>query len=53
MENLRPATLVLENNLQFTGLAPQWQEQTTFGEVVFNTGMTGYEETLTDPSLHN
>src|SRR6202022_3637266 len=22
----------------------------TFGEMVFNTGMTGYQETLTDPS---
>ena len=24
----------------------------TFGEMVFNTGMTGYQETLTDPSYH-
>ena len=24
----------------------------TFGEAVFNTGMTGYQETLTDPSYH-
>ncbi|GAB3491380.1 glutamine-hydrolyzing carbamoyl-phosphate synthase small subunit [Nocardiopsis coralliicola] len=24
----------------------------TFGEIVFNTGMTGYQETLTDPSYH-
>jgi carbamoyl-phosphate synthase small subunit len=24
----------------------------TFGEVVFSTGMTGYQETLTDPSYH-
>ena len=23
---------------------------TTFGEIVFNTGMVGYTETLTDPS---
>ncbi|GAA3216485.1 glutamine-hydrolyzing carbamoyl-phosphate synthase small subunit [Actinocorallia longicatena] len=27
-------------------------EGETFGEVVFNTGMTGYQETLTDPSYH-
>jgi carbamoyl-phosphate synthase small subunit len=25
---------------------------TAFGEIVFNTGMTGYQETLTDPSYH-
>ena len=25
---------------------------TTFGEIVFSTGMTGYQETLTDPSYH-
>ncbi|MEL0249454.1 MAG: carbamoyl-phosphate synthase domain-containing protein, partial [Actinomycetota bacterium] len=25
---------------------------TTFGEAVFSTGMTGYQETLTDPSYH-
>jgi carbamoyl-phosphate synthase small subunit len=24
----------------------------TFGEAVFNTGMTGYQEVLTDPSYH-
>ncbi len=24
----------------------------TLGEIVFNTGMTGYQETLTDPSYH-
>ncbi|HKB30541.1 MAG TPA: glutamine-hydrolyzing carbamoyl-phosphate synthase small subunit [Streptosporangiaceae bacterium] len=24
----------------------------SFGEIVFNTGMTGYQETLTDPSYH-
>ena len=27
-------------------------EGETFGEAVFNTGMTGYQETLTDPSYH-
>ena len=45
-----PATLVLENGDVFHGVAPQYQKDITFGEVVFNTGMTGYEETLTDPS---
>lgn len=48
--NLKPAVLVLENGDTFSGYAPAWQNETTFGEVVFNTGMTGYEETLTDPS---
>lgn len=42
--------LVLANGDVFTGYAPAWQKDTAFGEVVFNTGMTGYEETLTDPS---
>ena len=27
-------------------------EGETFGEAVFSTGMTGYQETLTDPSYH-
>ncbi|MFN8771224.1 MAG: glutamine-hydrolyzing carbamoyl-phosphate synthase small subunit [Neisseriaceae bacterium] len=48
--HIKPAVLVLENGARFDGYAPVWQKETTFGEVVFNTGMTGYEETLTDPS---
>ncbi len=45
----RPAVLVLEDGTVFTGTgfgAPA----DAFGEIVFNTGMTGYQETLTDPS---
>ena len=43
------AVLVLENGSRFTGKA--WGARgETFGEVVFSTGMTGYQETLTDPS---
>lgn len=34
----------------FSGQVPEWQKQDAFGEVVFNTGMTGYVESLTDPS---
>lgn len=49
-EDFKPAKLVLANGDVFTGFAPKWQKTTTFGEIVFNTGMTGYEETLTDPS---
>lgn len=48
--NLKPAKLVLANGRIFDGMAPVWQNDTVFGEVVFNTGMTGYEESLTDPS---
>lgn len=49
-EDLIPAKLVLANGTILSGFAPKWQQETTFGEVVFNTGMTGYEEALTDPS---
>jgi carbamoyl-phosphate synthase small subunit len=41
--------LVLEDGLVFRG-APYGASGETFGEMVFNTGMTGYQETLTDPS---
>lgn len=43
------ATLVLENGLKFPGFA-FGAEQASAGEVVFNTAMTGYPESLTDPS---
>jgi carbamoyl-phosphate synthase small subunit len=41
--------LVLEDGTILTGVA-FGAEGETFGEMVFNTGMTGYQETLTDPS---
>jgi len=44
-----PAALVLEDGTRFTGRA-YGATGTTLGEVVFSTGMTGYQETLTDPS---
>ena len=45
------AFLVLDDGRIFEGLS--WAfEGTTFGEAVFQTGMTGYQETLTDPSYH-
>jgi len=45
------AFLVLEDGRIFTGRS--WAATgTTFGEAVFSTGMTGYQETLTDPSYH-
>ena len=45
------AVLVLEDGRVFAGLA-FGATGTTVGEIVFNTGMTGYQETLTDPSYH-
>ena len=45
------ALLVLEDGRVFTGKS--WAATgVTFGEAVFSTGMTGYQETLTDPSYH-
>ncbi|MER5490868.1 glutamine-hydrolyzing carbamoyl-phosphate synthase small subunit [Streptomyces sp. NPDC002454] len=46
-----PAVLVLEDGRVFRGRAYGAVGQ-TFGEAVFSTGMTGYQETLTDPSYH-
>ncbi|MFE7118494.1 glutamine-hydrolyzing carbamoyl-phosphate synthase small subunit [Streptomyces sp. NPDC057654] len=46
-----PAVLVLEDGRSFRGRAYGAVGE-TFGEAVFNTGMTGYQETLTDPSYH-
>lgn len=43
------AELVLEDGRTFTGKS-YGKEGTTLGELVFATGMTGYQETLTDPS---
>ncbi len=43
--------LVLEDGRVFRGRSFGAQGE-TFGEIVFNTGMTGYQETLTDPSYH-
>jgi carbamoyl-phosphate synthase small subunit len=47
--NAKPALLVLADRTTYYG----WSfgaEGTAIGEVVFNTGMTGYQEVLTDPS---
>ncbi len=47
--NTTPAKLVLEDGMVFDGLAYGAEGQ-TLGEIVFATGMTGYQETITDPS---
>ena len=44
-----PALLVLEDGRAFAGTGFGAGGE-AFGEMVFNTGMTGYQETLTDPS---
>ena len=49
MYNRKPAKLILENGRFFYGYA-LGKEGITIGELCFNTGMTGYQEILTDPS---
>ncbi|WP_181310768.1 glutamine-hydrolyzing carbamoyl-phosphate synthase small subunit [Nocardioides campestrisoli] len=46
-----PALMVLEDGRTFRGES-FGAEGETFGEIVFSTGMSGYQETLTDPSYH-
>ncbi len=46
-----PALLVLEDGRSFRGVSFGATGE-TFGEAVFATGMSGYQETLTDPSYH-
>ncbi|MFZ1385134.1 MAG: glutamine-hydrolyzing carbamoyl-phosphate synthase small subunit [Propionicimonas sp.] len=45
------ALLVLEDGRHFRGVSFGAPGE-TFGEAVFTTGMSGYQETLTDPSYH-
>ena len=45
------AMMVLEDGRVFRG-SPFGAEGQTLGEAVFCTAMTGYQETLTDPSYH-
>jgi carbamoyl-phosphate synthase small subunit len=49
MDHSKKAILMLEDGRSFTGLSFGAQGE-TFGEMVFNTSMTGYQEILTDPS---
>lgn len=50
-ENTKPACLLLADGTLFEGRSIGC-EGTVIGEIVFNTGMTGYQETLTDPSYY-
>ena len=45
------AKLILENGMIFEGKSFGYLGESV-GEVVFTTGMTGYQEVLTDPSYH-
>ena len=45
------AKLVLSNGIVFPGFY-FGAYGTAFGEIVFNTGMTGYQEVITDPSYY-
>ena len=49
MTEIKPMNLILEDGSQFTGTS-FGAERSISGEVVFNTAMTGYPESLTDPS---
>ncbi len=49
MAEQNPAVLVLEDGTRYVGRA-YGATGRTLGEAVFSTGMTGYQETLTDPS---
>ncbi|WP_061293212.1 glutamine-hydrolyzing carbamoyl-phosphate synthase small subunit [Herbidospora cretacea] len=51
MRPVTAAVLVLEDGRVFRGRAFGAVGE-TFGEAVFSTGMTGYQEILTDPSYH-
>ncbi|HXE58731.1 MAG TPA: glutamine-hydrolyzing carbamoyl-phosphate synthase small subunit [Gemmatimonadales bacterium] len=45
----RPAFVLLEDGTWYAGTAP-WPFVPAFGEVVFTTSLSGYQETFTDPS---
>lgn len=49
MSKSNPAIILLEDGRSFRGTAFGFKGE-AFGEMVFNTSMTGYQEILTDPS---
>ena len=51
MQKYKPFHLVLEDGTVFEGKSFGY-EKAVAGEVVFNTAMTGYPESLTDPSYY-
>jgi len=51
MQKSKRISLVLEDNSIYNGFSFGYEASTT-GEIVFNTAMTGYPESLTDPSYY-
>lgn len=51
-QSKRKALILLADGTIFYGKSVGDQEGTAFGEVCFNTGMTGYQEIFTDPSYY-
>ena len=49
--NRKKAILLLEDGTMFEGKSIGI-DGTAFGEICFNTGMTGYQEIFTDPSYY-
>ena len=46
---MQQAILILENKKIFYGKSVGYKKD-SFGEIVFNTAMTGYQEVISDPS---
>ncbi len=51
-QSRKKALVLLEDGTVFYGKAVGDKEGTAYGEVCFNTGMTGYQEIFTDPSYY-
>ena len=49
---MQQAILILENEKIFYGKSIGYKKD-SFGEIVFNTAMTGYQEVISDPSYKN
>ena len=49
MQKQKNVSLILDDGSRFSGISFGY-ERPTAGEVVFNTAMSGYPESLTDPS---
>ena len=48
----KPALILLADGAIFHGKAVGGKTGSSYGEVCFNTGMTGYQEIFTDPSYY-
>ncbi len=49
---MQQAILILENEKIFYGKSVGYKKD-SYGEIVFNTAMTGYQEVISDPSYKN